>query len=231
MSNDGAGDNANLNAPSGGIGRRPVSRRGVMLVISSPSGAGKTTLSRQLLRESADIRLSVSATTRPPRPGEVDGQDYHFLSKDAFLALRDADGLLEWAEVYGNFYGTPRAPVEAALAAGQDVLFDVDWQGADALRDTMPDDVVTVFILPPSVEVLAARLRARPGQSEEQTQKRLAATADDIRRWISYDFVVVNDDLGAAYAELVGILRAERVRRTRCLGLSEHVAKLLDGLD
>lgn len=214
-----------------GEGRRPVLRRGVMLVISSPSGAGKTTLSRQLLSESADIRLSVSATTRPPRPGEVDGKDYHFLDRAAFLDLRQSDGLLEWAEVYGNFYGTPRAPVEAALAAGQDVLFDVDWQGAESLRAAMPEDVVTVFILPPSVQVLEARLRARPGQSEDQTRRRLAAAADDIRRWSSYDFVVVNDDLSAAYAELVGILRAERVRRTRCLGLADHVAALLDGLD
>jgi guanylate kinase len=198
-----------------------------MLVISSPSGAGKTTLSRQLLKESADIRLSVSATTRTPRPGEVDGRDYHFVSREAFEAMIAGGELLEWAEVYGNLYGTPRAPVEAALTSGRDVLFDVDWQGADALKDTMPNDVVSVFILPPSMEALAARLRGRPGQTEEQNARRLAAAADDIRHWENYDFVVVNDDLEAAYAELVGILRAERVRRTRCLGLEAHVAELL----
>ena len=190
-------------------------RRGLMFVISSPSGAGKGTLSRNILDTDRDMTLSISVTTRDRRPSEINGVHYHFISQQRFLSLRDGGELLEWAEVHGNYYGTPRAPVEDALASGRDVLFDIDWQGAAQLREKMSSDVVSVFILPPSMAELRSRLTRRAEDAPEVIEKRLVNARREIAEWPNFDYVVVNDDLDAAFADLTAILRAERSRRSR----------------
>jgi guanylate kinase len=190
-------------------------RRGVMFVISSPSGAGKTTLCRRLISEVPGVQLSVSATTRSIRPGEADGVDYHFRTQAQFRDMIDRDEFLEWAQVFKNFYGTPRSEVEARLVAGTDVVFDVDWQGARALKTIRPGDVCSVFILPPSIAQLQRRLEGRPGSDAKSVESRLAGAGQDILRWGEYDYAIVNDNLDAAFAELRAILTIERIRRTR----------------
>ena len=202
-------------------------RRGLMLVISSPSGAGKTTLARKLMDEFDDIKLSVSATTRDPRPGEIDGKDYHFKSRQDFREMISRREFLEWALVFDNLYGTPRADTERLLEAGHDVLFDVDWQGADALHDQMPRDVVSVFVLPPSIEALKARLATRPGSTDEIVERRMRDAKAEMRHWRRYDYAIVNDDLDVAYQRLKRILLVERLKRLRQLSLEDHVRELM----
>ena len=194
--------------------------------MSSPSGAGKTTLSRRLLAADPNIAMSVSVTTRAARPGEVDGRDYHFISKDKFAAMRDGAELLEWAEVFGNFYGTPKQPVEEALAKGRDVLFDIDWQGTQQLAQAMEDDLVRIFILPPSAEELRDRLIKRAQDSATVVAKRMAEASREISHWPEYDYVVVNDDIEQADAQIEAILAAERLKRRRRTGLTEFVREL-----
>lgn len=208
----------------------PIVRRGLLLVISSPSGAGKTTLSRRLLDRDPHITMSVSVTTRPPRPGEVDGRDYYFISKERFEAMRDAGELLESAEVFGNCYGTPKGPVELSLAKGRDVLFDIDWQGTQQLAQAMQDDLVRVFILPPSVEALRDRLISRAQDPMVVVAKRMAEASREISHWAEYDYVIVNDDLETADREICAILAAERLKRKRRIGLTAFVRSLLDKL-
>ena len=206
-----------------------IERRGLMLVLSSPTAAGKSTIARQLLSERAmDFTLSVSWTTRDRRPSEIAGTHYHFKTRAQFERERDADGLLEWAEVHGNFYGTPAEPVEAALATGRDMLFDVDYQGAQQMRAKVPGDMVSVFILPPSMRELRERLRRRAEDSEESMRRRLLSARTELTQWNEYDYVVVNDDLQRAYEEVRSIVIAERVRRTRRPGLEAFVQGLLD---
>ena len=201
-----------------------IARRGLMLVLSSPSGAGKSSIAHGLLAADAGLQMSVSVTTRPPRPGEIDGRDYSFMSVEAFAALADSGRLLEHAVVFGNRYGTPREPVEAALAAGSDVLFDVDWQGAQQLRASAGDDVVSVFILPPSQTELERRLRGRGQDSDDVVRARMARASAEMSHWGEYDYVVVNRELSAATAEVRAILAAERLRRRRQVGLAAFVA-------
>ncbi len=203
-----------------------VQRRGLMLVLSSPSGAGKTTLSKRLLSKDNDITMSISATTRPPRPGEVHGQDYLFLQEEDFQKMVSQGEFLEHAVVFGNHYGTPRGPVEQALKTGQDVLFDIDWQGTQQLDEAAGDDLVKVFILPPSGSVLEERLKTRAQDSDEVVAVRMAKAADEISHYPEYDYVIVNDDIDIAEQELESILRAERLRRTRQVGLSAFVAEI-----
>ena len=198
-------------------------RRGLMLVISSPSGAGKTTLARKLMGEFEDVALSVSVTTREARPGETDGQDYHFRSHDQFTRMIAERGFLEWAKVFDHYYGTPRADTEEKLANGKDVLFDVDWQGADALHDQVPNDCVSVFVLPPSIEALEQRLSARPGSTPEIVARRMADAKAEIRHWRRYDYCIINDDLEEAYGQLRRILMVERTKRLRQHNLEDHV--------
>ncbi len=207
----------------------PGRRRGLMLVLSSPSGAGKTSIARRLLELEAELVMSVSVTTRPRRPGEVDGVDYRFVDETRFAAMVAEGAFLEWAEVYGHRYGTPRAPVEEALAAGRDVLFDVDWQGARQLRTRMPADTVEVFVLPPSREELERRLRRRARDPEEVVRYRLARMADDVTHWEEYDYVLVNRELEATVAAVRAILAAERMRRERQSDLAGFVARLRTG--
>ncbi|MEM7493342.1 MAG: guanylate kinase [Pseudomonadota bacterium] len=202
-------------------------RRGLMLVISSPSGAGKTTLARKLMAEFDDVVLSVSATTRKARPNEVDGIDYHFKSEAHFRNMIANREFLEWAKVFDRYYGTPRADTVAQLEAGHDVLFDVDWQGADALHDQMPNDCVSVFVLPPSIEALEARLSARPGSDDEMVARRMRDAKAEILHWRRYDYCIVNDDLEIAYEKLRRILLVERTKRLREHGLEDHVRGLL----
>jgi guanylate kinase len=202
-------------------------RRGLMLVLSSPSGAGKTTLSKMLLEEFSDVRLSVSATTRAPRPNEVDGKDYFFKSQDAFKAMIARGEFLEWAFVFDKYYGTPKADTVKRLEAGQDVLFDVDWQGADALHDQMPNDVVSVFVLPPSMKALEERLTNRPGSTPEMVARRMDGAKREIMHWRRYDYVIINEDLNIAYQRLKRILLVERLKRLRQLDLEDHVRGLL----
>jgi guanylate kinase len=207
-----------------------IPRRGLLLVMSSPSGAGKTTLSRRLLAADPNITMSVSVTTRQPRPGEVDGKDYHFISQAEFARLRDGGELLEYAEVFGNFYGTPKRPVAEALQAGRDVLFDIDWQGTQQLAQAMEDDLVRIFILPPSAEELRERLIGRAQDSLSTVAKRMAKAADEISHWPEYDYVIVNENVDVASAEIEAILRAERLRRRRRTGLTAFVRELTKGL-
>jgi guanylate kinase len=196
-----------------------LDRRGVLFVLSSPSGAGKTTISKKMLGVDPDIALSISATTRPPRPGEVDGKDYHFVDTETFKQMAADGEFLEWAHVFGHRYGTPRARVDELLDAGKDVLFDIDWQGAQQLYQEAGPDVVRVFVLPPTMEELERRLRARNTDSDEVIAARMARAANEISHWDGYDYVLINDDVDACYAEVMAILRAERLKRRRQIGL------------
>jgi guanylate kinase len=203
-----------------------IARRGLLLVLSSPSGAGKTTLSRALLASDANIAMSVSVTTRLPRPGEMEGKDYYFISKRHFEDLRDHGALIEYAEVFGNFYATPRKPVEDALAQGRDMLFDIDWQGTQQLAQAMEDDLVRIFILPPSAEALRERLMKRALDSPIVIAKRMAEASKEISHWPEYDYIIVNRDIAEASSEIAAILAAERLRRKRQTGLTEFVREL-----
>jgi len=202
-------------------------RRGVMLVLSSPSGVGKTSLSRRLTADHADLELSISMTTRAPRPGEQHGREYFFVSDAEFDAEVAAGTFLEWAEVHGHRSGTPRDSVMQTLAAGHDVIFDIDFQGARSLATAAPDDVVRVFILPPSIHEMARRIHARAGDSDEMIRRRLETAKEEFAKWEEYDYVILNDDFDRAYAELAHIYHAERLRRTRNPWLSPFVADLI----
>ncbi|MEM7301561.1 MAG: guanylate kinase [Pseudomonadota bacterium] len=204
-----------------------LERRGIMLVISSPSGAGKSTIARNLLSAEPGLSLSVSATTRARRGGEIDGTHYHFVSEREFDGMRQSDGLLEWAEVHSNFYGTPREPVEKEMAAGRDMLFDIDWQGALQLFDKARADVVSIFVLPPSMAELRQRLVRRAEDSAVVIERRLENARAEIEHWNEYDYVVINDDLDRAFTEVRAILSAERLRRDRVPGLHGFVGELL----
>ncbi|WP_262695285.1 guanylate kinase [Kordiimonas aquimaris] len=204
-------------------------RRGLMLVMSSPSGAGKTTLTRRLLSEDDDVVMSVSATTREPRPGEVDGKDYFFVSHERFREMIDEGELLEHAVVFENRYGTPRGPVIQALNAGKDVIFDIDWQGTQQLMSSASAiDLVRIFILPPSIKALEERLHKRAQDSNETVQKRMAQAESEISHWAEYDYVLINDDLERTYEDLKAIVRAERFRRERRPGMSDFVRQLIE---
>src|SRR5664280_2435313 len=203
-----------------------IARRGLMLVLSSPSGAGKTTLSRRLLEQDKGVTLSVSVTTRKIRPGEVDGRDYTFIDRRRFDALVEKDELLEWAEVFDNYYGTPAKPVMDALAQGRDVLFDIDWQGTQQLREKARGDLVAVFVLPPSIPELERRLKSRAQDDYETIHRRMAKAADEMSHWAEYDYVVINRDLDQAFADVKAVLAAERLKRERQPGLSDFVRGL-----
>lgn len=207
-----------------------IARRGLLLVLSSPSGAGKTTLSKRLLEADPSLGVSVSATTRSPRRGEEDGRDYHFVSEAEFKRRLEAGELLEWAQVHGNYYASPRAPVEAALAAGRDTLFDIDWQGARQIRDSMGADTVSIFILPPTGKALERRLTSRGQDSPEVVARRVANAAGEIAHWDEYDYVIVNSDLDQSFATLSAILAAERHKRIRQTGLPGFVEGVLADL-
>ena len=200
-----------------------IARRGLMLVLSSPSGAGKSTIARALLAQDGELSMSVSVTTRPARPGEQDGRDYLFIDRASFEAMMAEGALLEYATVFGNSYGSPRGPVEETLAAGRDVLFDVDWQGTQQLRQNARADLVSIFILPPSRAELERRLRARAQDPEEVVRGRMAKAADEMSHWAEYDYIVVNREIATAIAEVKAILAAERLRRERQIGLAEFV--------
>jgi guanylate kinase len=210
--------------------RNAIARRGLLLVLSSPSGAGKTTLAKRILEHDTTIALSVSCTTRKPRPGEIDGRDYYFVDEAEFMRRRDAGELLEWAKVFGNYYGTPRPPVVKALDEGRDVLFDIDWQGTQQLKERLPQDLVRVFILPPDGKTLEDRLRARAQDSPDVVAKRMAEAAGQISHWAEYDYVIVNSDINTSHAHLMAILTAERLKRERQLGLSSFVRDVLGSL-
>jgi guanylate kinase len=209
-----------------GHGIKGVERRGLMFVLSSPSGAGKTTLSRLLLDRTPGLSMSVSATTRAKRPAEQDGRDYHFVDPSHFEAMVKNDELLEWANVFDNRYGTPRAPVEAALSSGKDVLFDIDWQGTQQLREKARDDVVSVFILPPSAADLEKRLHTRAQDSDEVIRGRMSRATHELSHWAEYDYIVINYDVEEAFAEIQSILKAERLKRERRTGLTAFVREL-----
>jgi guanylate kinase len=211
-------------------GASKIARRGLLLVLSSPSGAGKTTLAKRLLEANPDLELSVSVTTRQPRPGEVEGKDYCFIDAAEFERMRGAGELLEWAQVFDRSYATPRAPVMAALAAGRDVLFDIDWQGTRQLKTQLPADVACVFILPPDGKALETRLKARGLDSPEVMARRMAAAATEIEHWSEYDYVVVNSDLDTSLGALQAILDAERLKLERQTGMAGFVAGVLAGL-
>nr|WP_169569555.1 guanylate kinase [Sneathiella limimaris] len=200
-----------------------------MLVLSSPSGAGKTTISKALLQDDDNLSMSVSATTRKPRPGEVEGKDYFFMEPVDFNLLINRDELLEHAKVFGNYYGTPSAPVNEALADGKDILFDIDWQGTQQLAQKAGDDLVSIFVLPPSTSALEKRLKARAQDSDEVVAQRMSKAAEEISHWAEYDYVVVNDDMDQCIAEVKAILKAERVRRFRRPGLLNFVKSLTEG--
>ena len=201
-------------------------RRGLMLVLSSPSGAGKTTICRHLLPADDQINLSVSATTRPKRPNEIDGADYHFVDQETFDAMVAGDEFLEHANVFGHSYGTPRAAVEEALEAGDDVLFDIDWQGTQQLTEKAAKDLVRIFILPPSTEELERRLRSRAQDPEDVLQGRMAKAADEMSHWAEYDYIIVNHDVAESLVQVQAILTAERLKRERRVGLHEFVERL-----
>jgi|SRR5215471_13055163 guanylate kinase len=204
----------------------PIARRGLMLVLSSPSGAGKTTLSRKLLEADSSVTLSVSVTTRPPRPGEVDGRDYHFIDAKRFEEMVARGELLEWARVFDHCYGTPRAPAAGALAAGHDVLFDIDWQGTQQLREKARSDLASIFVLPPSMAELEKRLRSRAQDPEDVIRRRMIQATEEMSHWAEYDYVVVNVEIERAFAEIRAILAAERLKRERQPGLSAFVRAL-----
>jgi guanylate kinase len=210
-------------------GTSAIQRRGLMLVLSSPSGAGKTTLSRQLLDNDKQIQLSVSCTTRQKRPGERDGVDYRFVDTATFRGMIERKEFLEYAEVFANYYGTPKAPVDEALAGGRDVLFDIDWQGTQQLRDKGRTDLVTVFILPPSTRDLEKRLLTRAQDPKDIVAQRMAKAADEMSHWAEYDYVVVNSDIGTSLTNLKAILTAERLKRERQVGMSVFVKGLREG--
>ena len=214
-----------MNAPR--TDRVSLNRRGMLFVLSSPSGAGKSTIARALLADDAGVRMSVSATTRPERPGEAAGVDYHFVDLPRFKDMVGDGEFLEWAHVFGHRYGTPRAPVDALLAAGSDVLFDIDWQGAQQLYQQAGGDVVRVFILPPSVEELGRRLHARGTDAAEVVRARMDRAASEISHWDGYDYVLVNDDVDRCFAEVKHILAAERLKRSRQTGLIGFIRKLM----
>lgn len=200
------------------------------MVLSSPSGAGKTTLARRLIEADPGIAMSVSVTTRPPRPGEVNGRDYNFIDEAAFKRMREADELLEWARVFDNFYGTPRTPVEKAIKSGRDILFDIDWQGAQQLSEKLKHDVVRVFILPPSAAALEKRLQTRAQDSADVVRRRMEAASAEISHWPEYDYVIVNASLDASMAGLKAILGAERLKPERLDGLSAFVREMRKAL-
>ena len=204
-------------------------RRGLMVVLSSPSGAGKTTLTRRLLAENTDMTMSVSATTRPPRSGERDGEDYYFLTKTRFAELEEQGEFLEHAKVFDNHYGTPRGPVEEALMQGQDVIFDIDWQGAQQLTQAAPYDLVKIFILPPNMRELEKRLRTRAQDSDAVIAKRMSKSEAEISHWAEYDYVIVNEDIETALQELLSIVRSERMRSRRQMWLGGFVKSLITG--
>ncbi|PCD76907.1 guanylate kinase [Pseudothioclava arenosa] len=206
---------------------REIQRRGLLIILSSPSGAGKSTLAKRLMAWDPSLSFSVSATTRAPRPGEVDGREYYFKSRDDFAELTVTDQMLEHAEVFGNFYGTPRGPVEAQLAVGNDVLLDIDWQGGQQVRrSVLAKDVISIFILPPSIDELERRLRGRGQDSDEVIAGRMAKSRDEISHWGEYDYVIINHDADQATEELVTIVKAERARADRQPGLTEFVRGL-----
>jgi len=204
-----------------------IERRGLMLVLSSPSGAGKSTIARSLLREQPDLSLSVSVTTRERRGSEIDGTDYRFLTEKEFAMLKANNELLEWAEVHGNFYGTPLAPVTTAMSEGRDMLFDIDWQGALQMFDAARADIVSIFILPPSMKELRSRLVRRAEDSDDVIEKRLKNSITEMQHWDEYDYVIINDDLDRAFQEVEAILKSERLRRDRRVGLHEFVGQLI----
>ena len=210
--------------PSSGI-----ARRGLMLVLSSPSGAGKTTISRKLMEGDANLTMSVSVTTRPRRPGEEDGRDYHFVDPTEFNLMVNRRKLLEHAKVFGNYYGTPIEPVEQALAAGRDVLFDIDWQGAQQVAETARQDLVSVFILPPSTDELDRRLHRRAQDPEEVVAARMAKASDEMSHYAEYDFIIINREIDESVAQVEAIVTAERLRRQRQVGLSDFVKHLQEG--
>ena len=204
-----------------------LQRRGLMFILSSPSGAGKTTIARRLLaEEGSELRMSVSVTTRPMRPGEVEGQDYFFVCRDTFDALVEDDSFFEWAEVFGHCYGTPKAEIREQLKRGEDFLFDIDWQGTQQLYQRAQGDVVRVFLLPPSIEELEQRLRSRGTDSDEVIRGRMDRARSEISHWDAYDYVVINDDVEACFAKVKMILEAERMRRLRQTGLIDFVREL-----
>ena len=207
-----------------------IDRRGVLYILSSPSGAGKTTLARRLIAADPGIAMSVSVTTRKPRPGERDGVDYFFVDAARFDAMKDAGDLLEWARVFDNSYGTPRAAVTAAINSGKDVLFDIDWQGAQQLSEKMKGDVVRVFVLPPSGQILEQRLKSRAQDPADVVAKRMSAAAAEISHWAEYDYVIVNSDLEDSVRAASAILIAERLKRERLLGLSTFVRDMQSAL-
>jgi guanylate kinase len=206
-----------------------IRRRGLMLVLSSPSGAGKTTISRRLLTVEPGLVLSISATTRPMRPGETDGGDYHFVDRAVFDRMIAEGAFVEYAKVFDHQYGTPRAPVEQSLASGRDVLFDIDWQGTQQLAQSARDDLVSVFILPPSIGALEQRLKSRAQDSAEVVARRMAKAADEMSHWAEYDYIIVNDDLEVSIQRVRAILLAERLKRHRQVGLAEFVKGLREG--
>ncbi|HXG99282.1 MAG TPA: guanylate kinase [Sphingomicrobium sp.] len=203
-------------------------RRGLLIVLSSPSGAGKTTISRMLLAADPDITMSISATTRPMRPGEVEGEHYHFVDEAGFKTLIDAGEFAEWAYVFDHRYGTPKAPIKAALKAGSDILFDIDWQGTQQLEAGMGEDLVSIFILPPSMAELDRRLHARATDSEEVIADRMRRAASEIGHWAEYDYVLVNEDMERCLEEVKAIVAAERLKRTRQPGLVAFVRELVE---
>jgi guanylate kinase len=205
-----------------------IQRRGLMLVLSSPSGAGKTTLSRKLLASDASVTMSISTTTRAPRNGEEEGKDYFFVSPSMFTQMAEGGAFLEHALVFGNHYGTPKEPVMLALARGRDVLFDIDWQGTQQLRQQAGDDLVSIFVLPPSHDELERRLRARAQDAEDVVQARMAKANNEISHWAEYDYVVINDDLDSTLEKIRTILDAERMKRGRQTGIAEFARKLMD---
>lgn len=204
-------------------------RRGLMIVLSSPSGAGKTTLTRKLLALHSDMSMSVSATTRKPRKGEVEGHDYFFVSRDQFSLMRDEEEFLEHAKVFDNYYGTPRAPVEAALMEGRDVIFDIDWQGAQQLQQAAVEDLVKIFILPPDMRALESRLRTRAQDSDDVIAKRMSKSEAEISHWSEYDYIIVNEDIDTALSELESIVLAERMKRRRQMWLGPFIKSLVEG--
>lgn len=206
-----------------------IKRRGILLVLSSPSGAGKTTITRALVDQDSRLRMSISVTTRPRRSGEVEGRHYYFITRAQFDGMVESGDLLEHAVVFGHCYGTPRKPVAAALESGHDIISDVDWQGTQQLKATVRDDLVSVFILPPSIAALEERLRARAQDSEEVVRSRMAKSADEMSHWPEYDYVIVNRDLDESVRQVRSILEAERVRRERQPGLADFVNRLRGG--